>query len=619
MQRRLATSGLFLIAFAAAMGFTGEQLSLYALSSSALVTWLITAIVRRNGTVLPRTLLAYSLGGLITWYALTLIWASVPYSATLGFWWMSALPLAFFGFLWDPESRRAWPQIQRAILLLGALSTLFALFQLTEGEAPRSLFLNKNNHAALLNLILLPLGAHFLTKGKAHGIRDALLGVLVFIFAVGVFISGSRGAMLGFGIGVVVLLGLKPPLQRRWLTFAALIALAFLGAHLADAPQSPGARLATLASPGSAGATRFAIWSSSLEMLQESPWWGIGLGSFWLTYPAFRAPHDASGGYFVHNDYLQIWLEAGLPGILLFLTASLALLLAIFSSRRAEVEARNEIHGLGAGLVAIGVHSAFSYNFYLLSVLLLCGIYVGRIHQLLYPTPGGWRLSWPRVRRPLVLLGGAALVAAPVSHFASVAGAQYLVTRAEELTVRSLAESDRLLAKAQALAPKWEAVSVARGDLRLAALDELDGKSAREAYTAALQAYHRGHQLNPFLPRSLVGLARLHSEYPVLSGAEGASKAETFLAEALAHSPRNISARRNLAFHRLRSGDPEGALAVLEGGLVYWEPPTVNTLNYYLFAAQLYAQLGISEKADVWRLRAMSLKRRLEERGRDDE
>ena len=26
-----------------------------------------------------------------------------------------------------------------------------------------------------------------------------------------------------------------------------------------------------------------------------------------------------SAGFFVHNDYLQMWIETGLPGLLLFL------------------------------------------------------------------------------------------------------------------------------------------------------------------------------------------------------------------------------------------------------------------------------------------------------------
>ena len=59
-------------------------------------------------------------------------------------------------------------------------------------------------------------------------------------------------------------------------------------------------------------------------MLMDAPWLGIGLGTYWLYWPTYRHPDDTSGGFYVHNDYLQIWIETGLPGFLLLLAVYVA-------------------------------------------------------------------------------------------------------------------------------------------------------------------------------------------------------------------------------------------------------------------------------------------------------
>src|SRR5581483_2192840 len=105
--------------------------------------------------------------------------------------------------------------------------------------------------------------------------------------------------------------GARPVLVTAGLLFAAYVA-ANPVLH-----GGPSGRLATLSDPGNAGVERFLIWRGSWEMLMAKPWWGIGLGSYYLAWPPYRDPADQTLGFFVHNDYLQIWIEAGLPALLL--------------------------------------------------------------------------------------------------------------------------------------------------------------------------------------------------------------------------------------------------------------------------------------------------------------
>jgi hypothetical protein len=100
--------------------------------------------------------------------------------------------------------------------------------------------------------------------------------------------------------------------------FVVIVLTSYLLANILQNGEV-GARLGTLAKLGSADDGRFLIWERAWQMLMDAPWWGIGLGTYWLHWPPYRNPLDSSGGFYVHNDYLQIWIETGLPGLLLLL------------------------------------------------------------------------------------------------------------------------------------------------------------------------------------------------------------------------------------------------------------------------------------------------------------
>lgn len=67
---------------------------------------------------------------------------------------------------------------------------------------------------------------------------------------------------------------------------------------------------------------RAQLWLVVLDMIKERPWLGYGYGSFWLGWdsPAgyvWRViTWEAANG---HNGLLDLWLEMGLPGILVFI------------------------------------------------------------------------------------------------------------------------------------------------------------------------------------------------------------------------------------------------------------------------------------------------------------
>src|SRR5256885_5822690 len=70
--------------------------------------------------------------------------------------------------------------------------------------------------------------------------------------------------------------------------------------------------------------TRLDIWKNSVERIADQPW-GVGLGIYKYTSFRYRFPIEASIARFAkraecaHNDYLQMAVELGVVGLVMFL------------------------------------------------------------------------------------------------------------------------------------------------------------------------------------------------------------------------------------------------------------------------------------------------------------
>ncbi|MGN6108725.1 MAG: O-antigen ligase family protein, partial [Kofleriaceae bacterium] len=157
----------------------------------------------------------------------------------------------------------------------------------------------------------------------------------------------SRGAILGLATGLGVTLGivvaqrLAPTEQsrssrRRFLintlpigtvAVCVLVVIVYTSAGSA-AEQLANTSLQEIREPKS----KYAAWRSSVALIEESPWVGVGRGAF---EPAFTRVHPASAFVtFSHleNEYIQAVVEWGVPGALLL--AALLGWLAIVAIRK---------------------------------------------------------------------------------------------------------------------------------------------------------------------------------------------------------------------------------------------------------------------------------------------
>jgi O-antigen ligase len=95
--------------------------------------------------------------------------------------------------------------------------------------------------------------------------------------------------------------------------------------------------------------TRRELLHSTLDMIQERPAMGFGLGTWSTAYPAYAYSDDGLFANQAHNDWAQWAAEGGLPFFLFLLS------IAVWSIRPAA-------HSLwGVGVVSVFLHCLVDY------------------------------------------------------------------------------------------------------------------------------------------------------------------------------------------------------------------------------------------------------------------
>ena len=230
------------------------------------------------------------------------------------------------------------PQRERLVhlcLAAGVFSILLGAAQLASGAerlyvwattragSVNGLFANRN-HLASFILVLLPFAVTFgaATLRRRH----------------------SRNAALWFGAlftGLVVIALAAIRSRAGILLFAPVAVVSLLSAWIAAGRGRPGRALLLMA--GSIGAaitavvalalppilarfdtqaeteTRFERWPLVAETAQSYLPLGSGLGSFDPVYRSVEPLHELDSTFFnqAHNEYLEVWLEAGWPAIII--------------------------------------------------------------------------------------------------------------------------------------------------------------------------------------------------------------------------------------------------------------------------------------------------------------
>lgn len=271
------------------------------------------------------------------------------------------------------------------VLVLGLFSAIFGLLQtvgndqsalrfykITNYEAAVGLLANRNHQAVLLAClfpVLAVYGLHSSNNDSVYGARalTALLAGTVLIPLI--FITGSRA---GLFFGALALLSTllwrqKPttsiPKGRKLLrvSFASpqlIVGLLALLISIMTVLMARAEAFQRLWSLDQSDDLRFRAWQPILEMAIGYFPFGSGLGSFAQVYQIYEGDHLLSNSYLnqAHNDWLDLLLTGGLPGLLIvgiFLVIWCRSTIAAFHNGP-----KSNIQKLGSVLMAILVLSS---------------------------------------------------------------------------------------------------------------------------------------------------------------------------------------------------------------------------------------------------------------------
>ena len=574
---------LIIGAFIASLFFNGYDIRFFAFAFILLLGWLFANGIRlyTKGYSSGNLLLPLSLVLFWLWLGINIFSSPVFYLSVVNFWWVGVFPLAFLAYTLTTDKTEFWRWLFVALVVSLAVLCFYALYQMfILQEPPRATFYNKNSLAALINLLLLPLLATLISRSNRTHTYLAIGAV--FLFTLVLSLINSRGALLAFVIGLVfmMLLTIRQHSKHRFLLVGLIIVSAFATAQLflESAPSNSGTgmvdRILTLQDPQSAGHLRFVIWQPAWDLFLQHRWTGIGLGTYFLAIPPTLHPEDHSAGFYVHNDYLQLALETGIPGLFLFVLILLVTSIRLMTSlanANPEHPQRLELVALFAALLTLALHSAFTYNLYVMPVMLVGGLLLGRFNQLadVLSAKPLIVLRPARLFRPIVYYTLLCIISITLaSYFLRIGVAHHSQQKGYELAARNqLEQAHHAFRLAQKLAPAVDSAYYADADLLrksamlLADRPELAQGLLREANVLLTRA----EELNPLRAQTpyIRGLL-LEQTSPTAQ-----SKVIQAYQMALQRNPRFLPARLALARFLLAHDKREQAQRILWEGLGY--------------------------------------------------
>jgi putative inorganic carbon (hco3(-)) transporter len=274
-------------------------------------------------------------------------------------------------------------------------------------------FAQPNPYAGYLGLVLplaLSMAVWAFSRWRLEPSRWIWIARLTFYLAslglmlAALFASQSRGAWLGFGLAVIVTLGLR----SKKTTFITLV-LAFLGAGLllvgsfdwglvnanaitqrfGDALQITSiGDISTIEVNDANFATieRLAHWQAAREMWRDHPWLGVGFGNYAAIYPAYAVGRWLDPLGHAHNYLLNIGAEAGLVGLTAYLIFWIFAFGVSYLALRRSQDFERAVAAGGLGiLVYLQVHN-FVDNLYVQGMYLHVAIILALI-SIIYLCP----------------------------------------------------------------------------------------------------------------------------------------------------------------------------------------------------------------------------------------
>ena len=303
---------------------------------------------------LPLALMVYALG--------SMVWSHTYLAGVEAIRWFIFSLILWLGL--NTLSRGRQGYVVEAIHWGAFVASLWAALQFwfdfkyfPQGPNPASTFVNRNFFAEFV-VCTIPFSAYLLAQARASS-RIALMAFTLGFNVVALLMTGTRGALSGFWLMLVVFLPLIAVLYRKQFAFskwtsgsrilacgvlmATVVGLGLINtgnAKLIVDAQEIGVgtnafdrafkRTASISTEDGSLNIRFVMWKATARIIEAKPLTGIGAGAWEAMLPLYQTEgSQLETDYYVHNEVLQLLAEYGLTGAL-FLLALLSYL--IFSA-----------------------------------------------------------------------------------------------------------------------------------------------------------------------------------------------------------------------------------------------------------------------------------------------
>ncbi len=363
--------------------------------------WLIAASFQFGVTLRPSPL-TMPVMAFLFWAFISSLYALNTWEARgiLSHWWICGLIFVLVMNIMRHETdcRRLLGAVALAaagIAIIGSMQHLAGLDFLPQAFPPAATFANKNMAAHFMVLALPVTVALFITSRRPICWLWAVIAVLVIAF---LFFTRTRAALLAVAIQIFVVVVLMirnkiqttpfQPLAWKILVLGVgvcLIAILVMASFSLDTFKSERVMSATdssevsskqdhssvdgLESAYTSIGLRLVVWRNTLEMIKDNPLQGFGLGNHKVFYPAYHGKTSVDQAFSeniqlqnVHNDYLQIAAEMGLPGILLaiwLIVVFFSIMFRILATSKFPL--RIEVLAVGVAVIGILVNAGFSF------------------------------------------------------------------------------------------------------------------------------------------------------------------------------------------------------------------------------------------------------------------
>jgi O-antigen ligase/Tfp pilus assembly protein PilF len=264
---------------------------------------------------------------------------------------------------------------------------IFWIRELTQGGVPFGPYVNRNHYAGLVGMIF-PLALSlflFYRPGFRYGaLRERiteifnqhvtnvhlLLGFSALLMATSIFVSLSRGGILSLIMALIFLGGMILNKEKKSRKGVLVVLIVVLLAYSVGwfGWNSVFERFESIRNAqGDISELRFEIWKDSINIIKDFPVTGTGFGSLISVYPKYRTISGAGIVDHAHNDYIELFTDGGIIGVLLFSWFLIAVFYGsyrVFLKRRDPYAAHLYI-GAISGLAAILIHSITDFNLHI--------------------------------------------------------------------------------------------------------------------------------------------------------------------------------------------------------------------------------------------------------------